>query len=440
MKITIAEPAARFTARTAPSFPAVILVAGIAPMALDTYLPAMPQMAVSLHTTAAIIQLTVTGYVIGMAIGQLIAGAVSDVTGRRPVLLVPAAVFTVASVICATAVNPDVLVATRLVHGIAAGACVTVGRAVAADHYRGPDLATRFGTLTATAQVGPVVAPALGSVILAFGDWRTIFWFMAALGVVMTAGIVRRIPETLPPGQRHGAGVRPTVQRMTGLLRNREFSGHVTISCLVMFGFYIYIGGASFVLQGVYGIGEPMFALMFAVNSAMIGLGSLAYRLLVTHTGPARLRNAGIAAALAAVLVLAAAARPAHLAAPPLALTWVLLAAVTGAMGMVIPASMTMAQQAGAAARGTAAALQGGLTLIACAIATPITGLFADTSLFPMTALMAAGFAAGAVAMVAAARLGSRAAGGRAPTPAADLPGAGRAELDFVPSRDNQQD
>jgi DHA1 family bicyclomycin/chloramphenicol resistance-like MFS transporter len=376
--------------------------------ALDTYMPAMPQMGISLHTTAAVIQLTVTGYIIGMAVGQLIAGPISDGIGRRPLLLTPAIVFIVASVICATAVNPYVLVVTRLFHGIAAGATVACGRAVVGDRYRGADLATRFGTLTAATQIGPVIAPGLGSAILAVGDWRAIFWGMAVLGVVMVGWIALGVPETLPPEQRHGAGVGPTVKRMSDLISNREFSWQVVITCLVMFGFYIYIGGSSFVLQTVYGISESEFALVFAVNSGLIMVGSIAYRLLVSRCGPRTLRNAGVLIALTAVLVLVAAARTAHPPAPPLSVTWVLLGMVTGSMGLVIPASMTMAQQAGDRARGTAASLQGGLTQAACAIATPMTGIFGDTGLLPMAVLMAAGFAAGAAAMVTAARLRSR--------------------------------
>jgi DHA1 family bicyclomycin/chloramphenicol resistance-like MFS transporter len=390
--------------RTAPSFAALVLVSGIGPLALDTYMPAMPQMRASFDTTAAVIQLTVTGYLIGLAVGQLLAGPVSDGIGRRPLLLWPAVVFTVAAVFCATATNPDVLVVTRVIHGIAAGATIACGRAVIGDRYRGGELATRFGTLTAITQVGPVIAPGLGSLIMTLGNWRTIFWGMALLGVVMVAWIALGVPETLPPARRDGTGIAATARRTSDLIRDWDFSRHVVIQCLLTFGFFIYIGGASFVLQTVYGISGSEFSLIFAVNATMIMLGMIAYRLTVLRFGPGRLRNAGVAGATTAAFALLAATRLGHQA-PPLAVTWLLLAVVTASMGLVLPASMTLAQEAGKHVQGTASSLQGGLAMLAGALATPMTGLFGDSSLLPMAALMTAGFTAGAVVLVVASRL-----------------------------------
>ena len=403
------------TRRSTPSFGALILASGIAPMALDTYMPAMPQMAVSLHTSAAVIQLTVTGYIIGMAAGQLLSGPVSDAVGRRPLLLAPAVVFTVAAVVCATAASPGLLVATRLVHGMAAGATVACGRAVVSDRYRGGDLATRFGTLTAITQVGPVIAPGLGSVVIAAADWRAIFWFMAALGAVMVAWIALGVPETLPPAQRHPAGLAATGKRMATLARDWNFSQHVAVMCLVIFGFFIYIGGSSFVLQRTYGISQSAFSLLFSVNAALMIVGSLAYRLLVSRYGPARLRAVAVGLATVAALALLSAAQLSRPAPPPFALTWLLLAVATGSMGLFFPATSTLAQEAGMRARGTASSLQGGLSMLAGAIASPLTGLFGDDSLLPTGILMTAGFTAGAVLLVVVSR--RRAGAGRAGAP-----------------------
>ena len=424
--------------RTVPSFAALVLVAGIAPMALDTYMPAMPQMAASLHTTAAVIQLTVTGYIVGMAAGQLLAGPVSDGIGRRPLLLFPAVVFTAAAVVCATAANADVLVVTRLIHGIAAGATVATGRAVVSDRYRGGHLATKFGTLTAITQIGPVVAPGLGSVIMAAGSWRAIFWAMALLGAVMVGWIVLGVPETLPPSHRHGTGSAAVARRMSGLLRDWNFTRHVAVMGLITFGFFIYIGGSSFVLQTVYGISESAFALIFSVNATIMVAGGITYRLAVPRFGSRSLRACGIATATAAALVLLAGTGLSHPAAPRFAVTWLLLAIITGSMGLTLPASMTLAQQAGDRARGTASSLQGGLTLMSGALASPMTGLFGDDSVLPMAALMAAAFVAGAVLLIVISRRESP----RRPASAESFPrvagaAAGRADAgaDRAPAR-----
>jgi MFS transporter, DHA1 family, multidrug resistance protein len=383
-----------------PSFAALVLVAGIGPLALDTYMPAMPVMRASLHTSAALVQLTVTGYIIGMAIGQLLAGPISDGIGRRPALLLPAVVFTAAAVVCATAVNAEILVATRVVHGLAAGAMVACGRAVVSDIYRGREMATKFGTLMSITQIGPVVAPQIGSATLSLGGWRLIFWGIAGLGVVVTAWVAQGVPESLPAGKRHGTDLISTGQRMLDLIRDWDFSQHVVIGCLATFAFFIYIGGSSFVLQTVYGISASMFAIVFSANAALMVVGMVAYRLTVTRYGSSRLRAIGVATATAGAFALAAVAAAGPRAVPGLAVPWVLLAIVTGSMGLIFPATTTLAQQAGDRARGTASSLQGGLAFVAAAAATPLTGVFGYTSLLPMALLMAIGFAVAAVTLI----------------------------------------
>jgi DHA1 family bicyclomycin/chloramphenicol resistance-like MFS transporter len=369
-------------------------------MALDTYMPAMPLMRASLHTSAALVQLTVTGYIIGMAIGQLLAGPISDGIGRRPTLLLPAVVFTAAAVVCATAVNAEVLVATRFVHGLAAGATVACGRAVVSDIYRGREMATKFGTLMSITQIGPVIAPELGSATLSIGSWRLIFWGIAALGLVMVAWIALGVPESLPAEKRHGTDLISTGRRMLDLIKDWNFSQHVVIVCLATFGFFIYIGGSSFVLQTVYGISASMFAIVFSANAAVMVVGMVGYRLTVNRYGSHRLRAIGVATATGGAFALAAVAVAGPKAVPGLTVPWLLLAIVTGSMGLIFPSTTTLAQQAGDRARGTASSLQGGLAFVAGAAATPLTGVFGYTSLLPMAVLMAIGFAVAAVTLI----------------------------------------
>jgi DHA1 family bicyclomycin/chloramphenicol resistance-like MFS transporter len=423
--------------RQRPSFAALVLVAGIGPMALDTYMPVMPQMRASLHTGAALIQLTVTGYIVGMALGQLLAGPVSDGVGRRPVLLVPAFVFTAAAIVCATAVNADVLVVTRLVHGIAAGATVACGRAVVSDCYRGGDLAIRFGTLMAITSVGPVIAPQLGSVTLAIGTWRTIFWGMALLGVIMTGWIAAGVPESLPAHMRHGTDLISTGRRMLDLIRDWDFSKHVVVLCLAVFGFFTYIGGASFVLQTVYRVSPSKFAFVFSVNAGVMVAGIIAYRLAVARYGSGRVRAIGVTAATGAAFGLLAVAILGPSSAPGITVPWLLLAVVTGSMGLVLPATTTLAQQAGDRARGTASSLQGGLGMLAGALATPLTGVVGYASLLPMAVLMAAGFGAAALTLVAVSRPGrDRRPGPRLPE-ASTARGAAGSHLARWPAADD---
>jgi MFS family permease len=163
-------------------------------------------------------QLTVTAYIAGLAFGQLVIGAASDGTGRRTPLLCSTAAFMTTCVICAIAPNAGLLIAARLLGGLAAGAGVATGRAVVSDYYEGNAAAKKFGTLASINFLGPVVAPAIGGLILTVGTWRTIFWSLSGLGVVMFVAVAARLPETLPPSERHRGGVTATWARMVDLL------------------------------------------------------------------------------------------------------------------------------------------------------------------------------------------------------------------------------
>ncbi|HVN52113.1 MAG TPA: MFS transporter, partial [Acidimicrobiales bacterium] len=323
---------------------------------------------------------------------QLFSGAISDGTGRRAALLAPAIVFTLASVVAASTPSVDVLLAVRLVQGAAAGAAIVVGRAVVSDVYRGPDLAARLGTVAVIVQLGPVVAPVLGSALLRVATWRAIFWGMAGVGAVLATAVALRVPETLPVRDRHGRGVGLAVLRMRTLLCDWSYIKHVLIACAMVFGFFVYLGGSSFVLHSVYGVTPSEYAVIFGGNAAAMVLGALVYRLTVRRRGPVALRRAGVSlgAAAATLLVAAAAVGPDRL--PGVGPPWALLALIAASMGLVAPATATLALQAGSYLRGTASSLLGGLSLIAGALATPLTGWLGSSSLLPMSLLMLGGY------------------------------------------------
>ena len=278
----------------APAMAALVLVTGIGPWAVDTYVAALPQLQRSLHTTAAVAQLTLTAFIIGVALGQLVLGPLSDARGRQSLLYGGTAAFTVTSVCCALAPTGPLLVAARLGQGIAAGCGVAVGRAVVGDVYRGAEAAKRYGTMAGIIFLGPVIAPALGGVVLTVGSWRTIFGGLALVGLVMMLAVRLGIPETLPRGSRHGQGLRSTAVRMLDLLGDWSFMRHVTVQCLTTAGFFTYIGGSSFVLQTVYGMSPSEYAALFATNAATMAASSGVFRLTVARVGASRLRGVGL--------------------------------------------------------------------------------------------------------------------------------------------------
>jgi DHA1 family bicyclomycin/chloramphenicol resistance-like MFS transporter len=388
-------------ASAAPSLAALILVVGISPLATDAYLPALPALQRSLETSAAMAQLTLTAFLVGLALGQLLIGPVSDATGRRPILLWGSLAFAGVSLACAAAPTGPALVVARLLEGLAAGGGVATGRAVVSDHFSGTAAAQRYGTLASVTLLGPVLAPPIGSVILAVGSWRTVFAVLAAVGVAMTAGVVARIPESLPSAERQGSSLRATRERILDLLRDGTYMRHVMVQALATMGFFTYIGGSSFALQTVYGISQSTYALVFTVNAIAMVATSIAFRVLVGRTGAARLRGAGLALAGCAAGGLLVVALLGTARVPTLAAPWILFSCLTAGMGLMIPASTALAQEAGRRSGGTAAALSGGLVFLAGALVTPLTGVLGYDSLLPMALLMSGFFAASVAVLVA---------------------------------------
>ncbi|HST81039.1 MAG TPA: multidrug effflux MFS transporter [Kineosporiaceae bacterium] len=377
-----------------------MIVTGVGPLSTDTYIAGMPDLQRSLNTSAVIAQLTLTAFIIGIAAGQVAFGPLSDGRGRRGLLIGGAITFTVASAICAIAPTGALLVAARLFQGLAAGCGVAVGRAVVGDVYRGAEAAKRYGTLAAIVFLGPVIAPAVGGVILSVGDWRTVFAALTGFGGLMVAAVWFALPETLPPVDRHGGGLRDTVGRMTDLLGDWRFMRQVTVQCFAIAGFFTYIGGSSFVLETVYDLSVSRYATIFGTNAAAMAVSSMLFRFAVTRAGAARLRLAGLSLATTGALGLVVVGLIERTVLPPLGVPWALLCCVTFGMGLVIPASTTLGQQAGDRARGTASALLGGISFFVGALVTPLTGVVGYTSMLPMGVLMAGFFVtAGALAL-----------------------------------------
>ena len=381
-----------------PSVLALVLVTGTGPLSTDMYIASLPSVPASLHTTTSVAQLTMTACIIGMAAGQLLSGPVSDSRGRRPLVLAACAVFSLLSALCALVTDGWLLVAERIGQGMAVGVAVAVGRAVVNDVWRGRQAAAMFGTLSAVGLIAPVVAPAIGGVLVEFGSWRIVFWFLAAVGVVMALAAATGLPETLPSGRRQPGGLAQLGRRATDLLRDAHFAAPVLVGCLTTAGFFVYIGGSSFVLQEGLGISSRLYTVVFAANAVVMVTSSVLFRLLVLRTGPVLLRRwaitlqtTGVALLLTATLL-----APAHR--PTLAPVWIALAVMTSGLGLYLPANAAITQHAGRRYAGTASAFGGGLPFLAGALTTPLTGLLGSETVLTMAVLMAVFFALAAAA------------------------------------------
>jgi MFS transporter, DHA1 family, multidrug resistance protein len=376
------------------------------PLSMDMYLPGLPSLSRELHASASAGQLTLTGCMLGLALGQLVAGPVSDSLGRRRPLLAGVAAYCAASLACAFAPSIPALIALRFVQGLAGGVGIVIARAIVRDVYGGVIAARMFATLMMVTGVAPVFAPLIGGQVLRVTSWRGIFVLLAAIGVLLLL-ITGGLRETLTPEDRHGGGLRATVRTFGRLMSDRRFAPHAISFSLSFGAMFAYIAGSSFVLEDVFGASPQAFSLVFAVNSAGLITMSQVGRRLVGRLGPAVLARYGLClVALASVCTLLVTATHGTL-----ALLLVCLFGLLCGNGLVLPNGVAAAM-GDQTALGSASALLGlGQFGVGAAVA-PLVGLAGSHNALPMGIVIAScGISALAVDLLFAPRVERRRTG-----------------------------
>ncbi|MEV6211317.1 Bcr/CflA family multidrug efflux MFS transporter [Kitasatospora sp. NPDC051914] len=355
------------------------------PLSLDMYLPAFPALASDLGVQDADVQLTLTACLLGLALGQLVAGPLSDSRGRRTPLLIGLGCYAAASLACAFAPNIEVLTGLRLVQGMAGAAGIVISRAVVRDLYDGTEAARFFSLLMLVNGLAPILAPVLGSQLLRFADWRAVFAVLAAIGALLLATAVPALPESLPPERRNRGGLGRTVRSFGGLLGDRRFMGYALSAGSAFAAMFAYISGSSFVLQQVYGLDAQQFSLVFGGNAlGLVLLGQVNARLLRSRAPGVMLR-----AGLAVSAVGGAGLLVAVVAGPGLWAVCGSLLLVVAAVGLIMPNSTALALS-GRDNAGTASALLGLLQFALGGLAAPLAGLGGSGSALPMAVVIAA--------------------------------------------------
>ncbi|MBM0274729.1 multidrug effflux MFS transporter [Micromonospora sp. STR1s_6] len=378
----------------------LVLVLGaliaIGPLTIDMYLPALPAITAGLRTTETAVQLTLTGTLIGLALGQLLIGPLSDVVGRRLPLLAGLAAHVVASVLCVFAPNIAVLGTLRVLQGLGVAAATVVATAVVRDLFSGASFARIFSRLMLVMGLAPILAPTLGSALLSWTDWRGVFAALAVLGALLIVVAAFRLPETLPVTRRRHGGVGATVRDYRGLLNDRAFVGLVLVAGLAMAALFAYVSGSSFVLQREYGLDEQQFGLAFGAGAVgLIGATQFNVRLLRRYTPQQILVGALIAGTAAGLLLIVFAATGFGGLGTLLASLWLVLAAA----GLALPNAPALAMSRHSEAAGTAAALLGAVQFGVGAVSAPLAGLFGTGSV-SMAIVIAGGMAAALVVML----------------------------------------
>jgi MFS transporter, DHA1 family, multidrug resistance protein len=358
------------------------------PLSIDMYLPAMPTMAGDLHAADSTLQFTLTAFIIGLAVGQLVAGPLSDSMGRRKPLIIGLALYTVSSVLCALSPSAEVLIVSRTLQALGGAAAIVISRAVVRDLFSGTEMTKFFSMLMLVSGLGPILAPVLGGQILRVTSWRGVFVVLIVFGSVLLITTAAALPEPLPPHRRRPARFASTLRTYGGLLADRTFLGYALSGGLMFAGLFAYVSASSFVLQDSYRLNPQAFSLVFGVNGLGIMLAGQLNGRLVGHFPERRMLATGLViATLGGTGVLLAA-----LFALPLAALLVPLWFQVASIGLVMPnaTSLALAEQPNNA--GSASALQGVMQFAIGGLATPLVSIGGTNSAVPMGVVMA-GFA-----------------------------------------------
>ncbi|MEI7027929.1 multidrug effflux MFS transporter [Paenibacillus sp. y28] len=368
---------------------AVFILGGLSafgPLCLDMYLPALPVLAGDLQTSASMAQLSLTACLLGLSLGQLLAGPLSDVRGRRVPLLAGLVVYAAVSLICAWAPSAWSFIALRFIQGAAGAAGIVISRAIVRDMYSGPALTSFFAMLMLVNGAAPILAPIIGGQLLQFTTWRGVFIVLGLFGIVMLAAVWLAMPETLPSARRSKGGFSNTLTTFRTLLRDRLFIGYALTQGFVTAAMFAYISGSPFVLQDIYGVSPQMFSVFFAINGLGIIIAGQITGRLAGRVNDAKLFISGLSIAAAGGIGLLLVI----ISGGSLAAVLIPLFFVVASVGVVSTAGFSLAMQKQGHHAGSASALLGVLSFIFGALVAPLVGIGGGTTAVPMGLVIAA--------------------------------------------------
>nr|WP_078900797.1 multidrug effflux MFS transporter [Streptomyces sp. SBT349] len=386
---TGAAPAAdpRLTRRQRAGVVLTLILGGLSavpPLSMDMYLPALPEVGHSLGTGAATVQLTLTACLLGLGLGQLIVGPMSDQLGRRRPLIAGLSCYVVASAACALAPTVESLTAFRFIQGLAGAAGVVISRAVVRDLFDGVAMARFFSTLMLISGAAPILSPVFGGQLMRFTDWRGIFVVLTVAGIALVLVVARWLPETLPRERRDAGGVRPALRAMGGLFRDRVFTGHLLVGSLTFAALFAYVAASPFVIQEIYGASPQTFSMLFMANSiGLVAVSQLNGKVLVGRVPVHHIMAlglAGVTLSATALLVMTSGV----FGEPGLVPVSAGLFLLMGSMPLVLPNANSEGLERTPHAAGSASALLGASAFFVGAVASPLVGIAGEETALPM--------------------------------------------------------
>ncbi len=365
----------------------------IGPLSTDMYLPSLPDIARALTASTAQVQLTISAYLIGFAVGQIIYGPISDRHGRKPVLLAALGLYSAATLICALSPSIDVLIGARALQALGGSGCIMVARAIVRDLYSGPRAGRELSVMGSVMALAPVVAPIIGGALQTAFGWRSVFVTLMIAGIGGATAIWLVLPETLKKRASEPVSPASMLRSYGVVVRNPAYLSYMALATGSYAGLFAWISGASFVLQNLYGLSPLDFGIAFALSAVGYLTGTNLATRFVMRLGLDRTIGIGCCALAAGGLGMVASVALGFTSAFALVLP---VAIYLAGMGMVLPQSIAGAMTPFPERAGAASALFGFVQQSIAAICGATVGALLGHNAWPV---------AGAVAVMGVATL-----------------------------------
>ena len=357
----------------------------LAPLATDMYLPALPTMNTEFNVGTSLIQMTLSATMVGMALGQIFAGPVSDMSGRKIPLVIGMALFTLSSLGCMFANDIKIFLALRLIQGLTGAFGIVIARAIARDCTSGSELTRFFSMLMTVNGLAPILAPVIGGQILVFADWRGVFATLTLIGIILTVSSIK-FEETLPKKLR-AKDFSSSFKNFGDLTRDKYFFGHCLLQCAWFSVFFAYIAGSSFLFQDIYKVTPQTYSLIFGgLSCSLVAAGVLPMKLAGKISELKMLGWAVSQALIGGILFMICVISEASIELTILSLF------VMVPMGSVLGAtSFSLSMRNHGKEAGAASAFLGSLPMLAGGLMTPLVGIAGNQNAMPMAIIILVG-------------------------------------------------
>lgn len=352
----------------------------LGPFTVDMYLSSFPEIMKFFGTNASMVQASLTSALLGLSLGQIVIGPLSDVNGRRKPLLISMILFFISSVGCAISPNVEVFIVLRFIQGFTASAGLVIARAIVRDLYNGVELTKFFALLTTITSVTPLLSPLAGSAVISFTSWVGVFFVTGIVGIYLTIMTVWKVKESLRIENRISSDFKEILKSYKTLLKDRKFMGYGLASGILFGGCFAYISGSPFIYQNIYGVSPQMFSILFALNGISLMLGAQLVKRLAGRKTPHNIFLIGLLSSfissLAVLIVVFS-----H---GPLAALVISLFLFNASLGIVGPISFTLAIESQGHMAGSASALLGIMPFLLGSITSPLVGIAGEYSAIPL--------------------------------------------------------